>query len=273
MLGLRSLKEALKRDSLRSPNHKGVLNYIERKLKPRKAIPDRHISIFLTTHCNLNCFSCGALGMDPRPEIEHTEIKDIELFLGIMQEIHPESYIMLTGGEPTLYPYLKKACSLIREFGFKPAMLTNGFKIVPLEWFDSIMIDYHGESNKSEIEDWKNYLEGSDILWDMHDKRYHKNIPLAMKGNISNGLKCRTLFEPLTLWKNVIYPCCNIMCLEWWHQDISTTAGLMRERWTVENEDFPETFRDWRETLPAEFVKVCSLNCWEGSINHAWVAL
>lgn len=270
---LKRFNEALKRDSLRSPIDKGMINYIKRKLKPRKAIPNRHISIFLTTQCNLDCFSCGALGMDPRPKIEHTEINDIELFLGIMQEIHPESYIMLTGGEPTLYPHLKKACQLIREFGFKPAMLTNGFKIVPDYWFDAIMIDYHGESNRREIEDWKTYLEGSDVLWDMHDKRYHKDIPLAMKGNISHGLKCRTLFEPLTLWKNVIYPCCNIMCLEWWHKDHSVTAGLIKAGWTNANEDFHLTFNNWRETLPAEFVKMCSLSCWEDSSKHRWVEI
>ena len=270
---VKKYSEALKRDSLRAPNHRGIINYIDRKLNPRNDIPNRHISIFLTTACNLDCFSCGALGMNPRPKVEYTLLEDIELFLGQMQGIYPDSFIMLTGGEPTLYPELEKVCSLIREYGFKPSMLTNGYKIVPVEWFDAIMIDYHGESNKLRIEEWKQILKWSDILWAMHDKQDHKDIEIAMNGNISHGLRCRTLFEPLTLWKNVIYPCCNIMCLEWWHKDNSVTAGLIDAGWTVDNDDFPATFKNWRDTLPLEFIKMCSLNCWEGSSNHKWVKL
>ncbi len=264
------LREALKRDSLRPPRQKGILNYLHRKLYPRAKIPNRHISIFLTTACNLNCFSCGALGMNPRPKVEHTEIKHIKLFLEIMQRIHPNSFVMLTGGEPTLYPELQKVCRLIRGYGFKTAMLTNGYKIVPVEWFDSIMIDYHGESNKEEIEAWKVELEGTEIIWDVHNKQYHYDTELAMSGNITKGLKCATLFEPLTLWKDVIYPCCNIMCLEWWHNDNSVTKAFIDAGWTVDNEDFPFTFKNWRETLPLEFYKMCTLKCWRDSSNRKW---
>lgn len=273
MMVFRGLKEALKRDSLRAPPDKGIFSYIKRKVNPRVTIPNRNLSIFLTTGCNLDCFSCGALGMTKRPKVEHTRLEDIELFLGLMQEIHPESFIMLTGGEPTLYPELKQVCELIREYGFKPSMLTNGYKIVPSDWFDAIMLDYHGESNRKEIEAWKTHLKGTGIIWDTHDKRYHKDIPLAMKDNISHGLRCRTLFRPLTLWKNVIYPCCNIMCLEWWHNTDIITDSFMREGWTVDNKDFSWTFKNWRETLPLEFIKMCSLNCWEDSSVHKWVEL
>lgn len=270
MMALKRFKEALKRDSLRPPHQKGVRAYIDRKLNPRARIPNRHISIFLTTACNLNCFSCGALGMDPRPKVEHTQLGDIELFLGQMQEIHPGSFIMLTGGEPTLYPDLQRVCELIREYGFKPAMLTNGYKIVPVEWFDAIMIDYHGESNRLRIEVWKDHLNFSDLIWDMHDKRYHQDMLFAMNDNITKGLRCPNLYEPLTLWKNVIYPCCNIMCLEWWHDDDSVTKGLIDAGWTVDNEGFYITFDNWRETLPLEFYRMCALNCWRDSKSRKW---
>jgi len=265
-----SFKAALKRDSLRPPHQKGVIAYISRKLNPRKEIPNRVTSVFLTTACNLNCFSCGALGMNPRPKVEHTGLGDIELFLGLMQEIHPGSFIMLTGGEPTLYPELQRVCELIREYGFKSSMLTNGYKIVPIEWFDAIMIDYHGESNRLEIEAWKRELRDSDIIWDMHNKIYHQDMLVAMKNNISKGLRCRNFLTIITLWKNVIYPCCNVMCLEWWHNDYSVTKGFIDAGWTVDNEDFPDTFKNWRDNLPLEFYKMCSVNCWRDAKVREW---
>ena len=267
---LKKFKEALKRDSFRAPTDKGLVNYIKRKITPRVKIPNRNISIFLTTNCNLNCFSCGALGMNPRPKVEYTQLGDIELFLGQMQGIYPNSFIMLTGGEPTLYPDLKKVCALIREYGFRVSMLTNGYNKVPVEWFDAIMIDYHGESNRIAIAEWKLILEKSDIIWDMHDKRHHQDMNVAMENNITKGLRCSNFLRPLTLWKKVIFPCCNIMCLEWWHNDDSVTKGFTEARWTVDNENFADTFRDWRDTLPLEFYKMCSLKCWKDSKNREW---
>ena len=269
----RKLKEALKRDSLRPPNNKGVLSYIDRKLNPRKKIPNRHCSIFLTTMCNLDCFSCGALGMDPRPKVEHTSLRAIEKFLQHMEKIHPGTYIMLTGGEPTTYPQLKEACQLVRKYGFHPAMLTNGYKIVPVDWFDSIMIDDHGSLNSKEVALWIEHLQGSDIIWDVHQKQYHQDMRYAMDGIITKGLRCSNFLKPLTLWKNVIYPCCNVMCLEWWHNDNSVTKGFIREGWTVDNDDFPDTFKNWRDTLPLEFYKMCSLKCWRDTSQRKWVKL
>ena len=267
-----NIKQALKRDSLRSPQNKGVLSYIQRKVKPRKKIPNRYFSIFLTTHCNLNCFSCGALGMNPRPKIEYTTLKQIEEFLELMQGIKPNSYIMLTGGEPTLYPELEEACELIRNYGFHPSMLTNGCKIVPVKWFDAIMLDDHGPSNSKEVKAWIKHLTGSNIIWDVHQKQWHQDMNFAMDGNITKGLRCSNFLKPLTLWKDVIYPCCNIMCLQWWHdQDIS--EAFKRARWTIHNGDFAETFRLWRDTLPLEFFKMCSLQCWRDTSQRKWVKL
>ncbi len=273
MLPVTKFKEALKRDSFRPPHQRGLINYIARKLKPRIKIPNRQISIFLTTNCNLNCFSCGALGMDPRPKVEYTQLENIELFLGQMQGIYPNSFIMLTGGEPTLHPDLQRVCELIREYGFKPAMLTNGYHKVPVEWFDAIMIDYHGESNRIAIKEWRLILKNSDIIWDMHDKRYHQDMNVAMDNNITKGLRCSNFLKPLTLWKSVIYPCCNIMCLEWWHDDDSATKGFIREGWHVHNEEFPDTFKNWRDTMPLEFYKMCSLQCWRDASKRKWVKL
>lgn len=270
---MNGFKDALERDSFRPPHQRGLVNFIKRRIKPRIKIPDRCISIFLTTSCNLNCFSCGALGMDPRPKVEYTQLGDIELFLGLMQGIYPGSFVMLTGGEPTLYPELKKVCELIREYGFKPSMLTNGYKIVPVEWFDAIMIDYHGESNKVRIEEWKKILRWSDIIWDVHDKRYHQDMNVAMDHNITKGLRCPNFLSPLTLWKSVVYPCCNSMCLEWWHDTDTITEGFMREGWTVDNEQLPWVIENWRDTLPLEFYKMCSLQCWRDASKRKWVKL
>ena len=119
-----SLKERIRRDRLRPPHQKGPFAYVARKIFPRKTIPNRHISIFLNRYCNLKCYSCAALGMNPEPA--ETTLADIAKFLEHMKSFKPGSTIMVTGGEPTMSPDLESVTTMIRDNGFKSAMLTNG---------------------------------------------------------------------------------------------------------------------------------------------------
>jgi len=265
-----SLFERIKRDSLRSPDSRGPIAYLLRKINPRKTIPDRHIGIFLTTQCNLNCFSCSALGMSPRPKVEHTSLEDIELFLEQMAYLHPYSYVTLIGGEPTAYPWLREACELVRKYGFKPTMITNGYKIVPPEWFDYIIIDLHGDTNQQQIKKWKELLEESNITWGMYKKQYHRDVRVALEDNITKGARCSNWLKPLTLWKNIVYPCCNLMCVEWWNNDHSSTLALKKAGWTTDNLNLSWTIKNWRRTLPPSVYRMCTIKCWKDADKARW---
>ena len=263
------LRERFKLDRLRPPKNRGPFAYIKRKLHPQKTLPNRHLSIFLNTYCNLKCFSCAALGMPKPPPPIDTKIENIELFLRHAAKIYPGSYIMLTGGEPTMYPRLGEACHLIHEYGFKTAMLTNGYRMVPAEWFDFILLDYHGVNDDKMIE-WQKTLKASNIKWDIRMKQYHQDIQVAMKGNITRGARCSNWLEPLTLLQNVVYPCCNLMCVEWWHDTDEVTTALIDAGWTVDNPGLVGAIKNWRETLPSTVYQLCMLGCWRDADKANW---
>lgn len=266
---LRDFRIRLKIDRLRPPGQKGFFAYIKRKFHEKKVIPNRSLSIFINRYCNLKCFSCGALGMNPPPD--ETSIEDIEIFLETFRDYEPGSTIILTGGEPTMIDpvKLKRICDGIHRIGYKVGMLTNGFRLHPLEWFDYVALDHHG-INENEIQVWRTALKNAGRWFMETDKTYHQDMEYAMKGNITKGLRCPSLMRPLTLWKDVIYPCCNIMCVEWWHKSDAVTQALKTSGWTIYNPWILETIKNWRQTLPNEFIRMCSLNCWRDADRAIW---
>jgi len=208
--------------------------------------------------------------MSPRPKVEHTSLEDIELFLEQMAYLHPYSYVTLIGGEPTAYPWLREACELVRKYGFKPTMITNGYKIVPPEWFDYIIIDLHGDTNQQQIKKWKELLEESNITWGMYKKQYHRDVRVALEDNITKGARCSNWLKPLTLWKNIVYPCCNLMCVEWWNNDHSSTLALKKAGWTTDNLNLSWTIKNWRRTLPPSVYRMCTIKCWKDADKARW---
>ena len=252
----------MKREHLIAPNQRGLIQRIKRRMNRNKRQLDRPLSIFLNTYCNLDCYSCAALGMKTKPPAVNTRISDIEKFLEQMTKLYPNTAIMLTGGEPTMYPFIPQVCDLIHAYGFKVSILTNGFKIYPPDLFDFIILDYHN-INDLNLDEWKDNLEKSNTKWDIRMKQYHQDIPYAIKDNITKGARCSNWLRPLTLWQNVVYPCCNIMCVEWWHDTFDVTMALIDAGWTVDNPNLVEYIQNWRETLPAEFYRLCSIGCWK----------
>ena len=263
----------MKREQFKAPNRRGLWNRIKRRMNRGKAIKlVRPISIFVTTKCNLNCYSCAALGMDPRPNLEDTRLEDIELFLRAMKERNKGETVMFTGGEPTLYPYLGEAAHLARSLGFLTSMLTNGVNLVPPEWFDVIILDKHSV-NSDQIQLWEEMLNGKGIKYEVREKQYHQDIPYAMEDNVTKGARCANWLKPLVLRGDIVYPCCNILCVEWWHGTEDVTVALRESGWTVNNPDLVDTIEDWRETLPSEFYRVCTLKCWKDSSRARWVEI
>lgn len=273
---IRHLINRVRDDRLyKSPPHQGLKGVIKRMVdKPPSYIPKRRINIFLNRYCNLSCFSCAALGMDP-PRDE-TTLEEIIAFLQKMVYHDPGSTVMLTGGEPTAIDHgkLKEICDEIHDHGFKTAMLTNGFKIAPVEWFDYIILDKHG-INDADIKKWEKHLKahGRDI--DYREKYHHMDIPYSIEGNITKGARCNNWIHTLTLWRDVVYPCCNIMCVAWWADDYNKilAPALRKNGWTVDNPELANTIRNWRETLPAEVYRICTLLCWKEAPRTKWVKI
>lgn len=208
--------------------------------------------------------------MNPKPA--ETKLTDITKFLEHMKTFKPGSTVMVTGGEPTMSPHLGAVAKMIRDNGFKSAMLTNCYKLIPLKWFDYIILDYHGV-NKGEFELWKAALKESRRWWDMSPKHMHQDIPYAMKDNITKGARCSNWLTNYTLWQDVVYPCCNMMCVEWWHDTEEATMVLREAGWTVDNPNLVETIKNWRGTLPAEVYRLCMLKCWKDSTRAKWVKI
>jgi len=196
------------------------------------------------------------------------------MFLDKFRDYRPGSTVLLTGGEPTMVDpdKLHNICDAIHLTGKKVAMLTNGFKLHPVEWFDYIALDLHG-TNTKEIEVWRSELIKKGRWFEEIDKTYHQDMPFAMKENITMGLRCSSFLKPLTLWKNVIYPCCNVMCVEWWNNSNVVTRSLQELGWTIYNPWILQTVKDWRETLPNEFIRSCSLRCWRNANKARWKKL
>lgn len=268
---VRIIKELFRQNTDVAPDYRGLFKSLKRKWWPKETIPNRFLSIFINRYCNLKCFSCGALGMNPEPD--ETTLKEIYAFLDKIKSYKPNSTIMLTGGEPTMVKEEKLAsiCWRIRGHGYKTALLTNGFRMT-LELsklFDYIVLDDHGV-NSAKIRDLRRVLEPTGKLVSVVAKSYHQDTEYAMKDNITKGARCSNWMKPLTLWKNVVYPCCNIMCVEWWNNTDYVTHALFNAGWHVDNPALLETITNWRFSLPAEFYRMCSLACWKDASKARW---
>lgn len=258
----------------RPPPDQGLRAFIRRRLDPSpiKFIPERRMNLFLNRYCNLSCYSCGAMGMNP-PRDE-TSLEEVQAFLTNIEGYQPGTTFMLTGGEPTAMDHgkLKKICDLIHEHGYKTALLTNGFRLIPTDWIDYVLLDKHG-INDEEIAKWEAHLKDSDHeTYEFREKQWHFDIPYAIKDNLTEGVRCGNWVNSVTLWKDVVYPCCNIMCVAWWDGDLDQDlAGSLRDAgWSVYNPDLADTIINWRDTLPGEAYRMCMIKCWRGADKVQW---
>ena len=272
-----------KQDRLYLPPPKwGFKTFLKNKLTETGLIPTQktiypkvRLDIMLNRYCNLNCFSCTALGMNPSKD--ETTFEEIEAFVINMEGYHPGITFLLTGGEPTAIDHgkLEKICDLIHDHGYKTAILTNGFKLVPVEWFDYVLLDRHG-INDDDIAKWIKHLEQADHEnYEVLETLWHMDLPYSIKDNITKGARCGAWMNSISLWKDVIYLCCNLMHVSAWDGDIDQKLAFnLREAgWTAYNPDLAETIKNWRETLPGDAYRMCTVKCWKGSSKTNWVKL
>ena len=261
----------------RPPPDQGWRGFIKRRISPplRKFVFDERMGIFLNRYCNLNCYSCAAMGMNP-PRDE-TTLEEIRAYLTNIEGYQHGATFMLTGGEPTAIDHgkLEKVCELVHERGYTTALLTNGFKLIPTKWIDYIMLDRHGINDES-IAKWEAYLKHENRdTYEFREKQWHMDIPYAMKDNITEGARCGAWMTSITLWKDIVYPCCNLMCVAWWNKDIDQklASSLRDTGWSAYNPDLVNTMLNWRETLPGEVYRLCMTKCWRGASKTKWVKI
>lgn len=261
----------------RPPPQQGWKGFINRKLHPPQTsfVPEERINLLLNRYCNLNCYSCACMGMNPPPD--ETTLEELQAFLTNIKGYQKEPTFLLTGGETTAIDHgkLEKICDLIHEMGYKTAILTNGYKLIPTNWIDYIVLDKHG-INDVDIAKWETHLANEDRdIYEFREKHWHMDIPYSIENNISKGARCTTWMTSITLWKDVVYPCCNIMAVAWWDGDIDQklTSSLRDAGWNVYNPDLVDTIRNWRETLPSEAYRMCMIKCWRESSKTKWVKI
>jgi len=260
----------------RPPPQQGWKGFINRRLHPPETsfIPEKRMNLLLNRYCNLNCYSCACMGMNP-PKDE-TTIEELQAFLINIKGYRQDPTFLLTGGEPTAIDHgkLEKICDLIHGMGYKTALLTNGYKLIPTKWIDYIVLDKHG-INDEDIAKWETHLAQEDRdSYEFREKQWHMDIPYAMKDNISKGVRCGTWMS-ITLWKDVVYPCCNIMAVAWWNGDMDQklASSLRAAGWNAYNPDLVETIKNWRDTLPGEVYRLCMTQCWKDSSKTKWVKI
>jgi len=89
--------------------------------------------IDLTNHCNMHCPICIAtirgMGFDYNPPLSYFEM----LFQHISQW-NPKPTVQLFGGEPTVREDLFEIIDLVRKYGMRPNVTTNGLKLADEEY-------------------------------------------------------------------------------------------------------------------------------------------
>ncbi|KKM96432.1 hypothetical protein LCGC14_1178110 [marine sediment metagenome] len=145
-----------------------ILN-IENKVRPIS------LSLHLTNECNLNCDFCYIKNIDKTKQLDYSKL------IKFIQVIEPKS-VLLTGGEPCLYPYMYYLIAYLFEHNIKIGMFTNGIYLKHinikdyLHHFDWLRVSInHYIDNKIEFKDPKypkklsyNYIN-------------HKNSPFELK--------------------------------------------------------------------------------------------
>jgi len=204
----------------------------------------------------------------------YTYPDQLDKLLTLLNGWHPEAKVRLSGGEPTMIggKKLTQYARVAKEHNRYVDIMTNGFRIDEVDpfVFDFINLDYHG-TNKKDIDKaqfffnrlgYKKYRIVANVA--------HRDLEFQRAGNISNGLKCDEMMGSLTLWQDLLIPCCVIHSIAGFENNPKIFESLRRENWTIHNPDLIETIRNWKKTIPPEVVKACTLGCWHGSNRIKW---
>jgi len=125
--GKKTAGEVENTELLEYSDSEGLLQYSDSPLendlaRGRSPVPSlRYLEVILTRRCNLSCGHCYLGDMEKADMGPDLLAKVLEEFDG-MQGLR----LLLSGGEPLLYPHLEKLADLITGRGFRSVLLTNG---------------------------------------------------------------------------------------------------------------------------------------------------
>src|SRR5438105_36652 len=95
-------------------------------------------SVFVrTSGCNLRCRFCDTPYASWTPEGEHLSVEkvlaEVERCAAIHSNGQPPRHVVITGGEPMLFPELVPLCAELRGRGMHVTIETAGTRYLPVE--------------------------------------------------------------------------------------------------------------------------------------------
>lgn len=249
---------------------------------------DVTVRINATNVCNIHCTHCdndAHLPFSKDSELIYRKKPlvaseaDIEAFCELLAGVGENDPHLLTGGEITALPVatIVAYIDVLRRHGRKVGMRTNGYNVcgIPpekLQLLDRIHLNAHGV-NQEAIDASRTYLaqhfHGKLILEETLEHRDLRSIVRHGQGTIEQALACDHLLSTLTFLPPVVLPCCNTWALMNSLNSDSMMAALIEAGWTIHNPDLVTTLRNWRTTLPKEFLQTfCADSCYKTTTDN-----
>lgn len=119
------------------------LNYI---LDLKKFSDPIHLVTVITSKCNLRCEFCYVIDRERKHELDFIKLKH---FISVIQPLSVE----ITGGEPTLYPYISEYIDFLHRNIIKIGMTTNGTHLHDIKEINLKKMDWIRVSINHYIED------------------------------------------------------------------------------------------------------------------------
>lgn len=243
---------------------------------------DATVRINATNICNIHCNHCDHDAHLPfskdgdllyRRKALVADVADIEAFCRLMSGVGEEDVHLLTGGEITALPIstLIDYIEVFSSYNRKVGMRTNGYNVrgIPpekLNLLDCIYLNSHGINDEA-IKASQTYLDENYHGLVIPEANFlHRNLRSVIRhgeGTIEQALSCNHMLATLTFLPPVILPCCNTWALMNALNSDSMMTALIDAGWTVRNPDLKATLKNWRQTLPPEFLKnFCADSCY-----------
>lgn len=120
------------------------------------------VSVIFVPGCNFKCGFCSNKDLVLNPEkLETISFERIKEYLSRNNEF--VDGVVISGGEPTIYPEIEKLCNEIKNLGFKVKIDTNGSNPEILKLLlDKKLVDYVAMDIKTDFEKYKK-VTNSDI--------------------------------------------------------------------------------------------------------------
>jgi len=241
---------------------------------------DGELGIGITNLCNLKCFSCVSLCDTPlgsntfRKEKYVLDADVLDLFLSRIKGYIPNRWATFTGGEATIIQpsHLELLAFIAHKHDRKVLLITNGFGVHKLNphCFDYIRLDSHGDKNIDDINRSVEYLKSMNYeFYEITETLIHQDFHEAIKERyVTDGLNC-SIWMGVSLWGETVYPCCCLAQMDGFYNVNTIRDSLNEAGWNVYNPKLKETIENWKDTVPSEVIKMCSLYCWRGRDSYS----